>query len=338
MPRAVAAAAPAGNAVGECILERCTGQHDAGTIVVGEDERSLEGPGRGNDAPGADLPQPLAQHAGREVPPPFRAHGLERTYEVVIVDAEGECARDHPDARALHGCDERLHLGIRGHGTTQARAAFEQQRPRTGARGRNSRGETGNAAADHEHVRFGGELLVVIGIGLARGGAETRHPPDRRLEPPPARPLEGLVVEARWQEWRECSGERADVEADARPAIHARGAESLSQRKERRAHVRGAASARSHIDDRVRLLHATAEGAARTVELEAAPDESHAVCEQCGGERIAAEATEGAPIEGEAEGPRPVDPRASGCLEAMTHGASFGAGGGSSMRYTARTS
>ena len=38
------------------------------------------------------------------------------------------------------------------------------------------------------------------------------------------------------------------------------------------------------------------------------------------------------------EGARPVDPHAGGCLEAMAHGASFRAGGGSSMRYTASTS
>src|SRR5262249_47726147 len=119
------------------------------------------------------------------------------------------------------------------------------------------------------------------------------------------------------------SGERADVEADTRPAIDARGAESPGQRKERRAHVRCAAHPRPHIDDDVRLFHAAAEDAARTVELEAAPEESHAVREQCGGQRVAAQAKEGAPIEDEAEGPRPIDPRTSGRLETMAHGASF---------------
>ncbi len=67
----------------------------------------------------------------------------------------------------------------------------------------------------------------MIGIRLARRAPQPRHAADGRLEQLPARPLEGLVIEARRQQRGERAGERAQIEPDARPAIDARGAQAL---------------------------------------------------------------------------------------------------------------
>src|SRR5215472_195846 len=178
----------------------------------------------------------------------------------------------------------------------------------------------------------------MIGIGMNRRGSQTRHAADRGLEQPPARPLEGLVIEPCRQERGESTVQRADIEADARPAIDAPGAESLNQWNERRAHIRRAARACAGIDDGVRLLHSATEDSARTVELEAAAEESHVVREQRRGQRVAMEPAVSTSVEGEAERARTIDPGAGGCFETMAHATPPNAGGGSSMAYTANTS
>ena len=54
--------APAGqHAVAVDIGGGRRGEHDAGPVVVGEDQRPLDRAGRQHDLPGADLPQPLAR-------------------------------------------------------------------------------------------------------------------------------------------------------------------------------------------------------------------------------------------------------------------------------------
>ena len=85
--------------------------------------------------------------------------------------------------------------------------------------------------------------------------------------------------------------ERADIEAEAGPAVLAVGLEALVELDLRGAQVRGVARGIApHRHQRVRLLGAGGQDAARPVVLERAPDEVHAVGEQRRGERVAGQA------------------------------------------------
>src|SRR5262249_22300115 len=75
-----------------------------------------------------------------------------------------------------------------------------------------------------------------------------------------------------------------------------------------------------HGDERIRLLGAARDRAARTVVLERAPHEVHAVGEQRGGERVAGTALVGASVEAEVEWPRAIDAAAGGPSRALVHG------------------
>src|SRR4029077_2294946 len=158
----------------------------------------------------------------------------------------------------------------------------------------------------------------------------------------PVRPLEGLVVEASRQQWRERPRQGAEVKAQARPAVHALRAEPLLERQERGAHIRRAPRTAADIDERARFLQSERPEAAGRVELEAAADESHTVGQQGGSEGVAPEAAHAAPVESERNAARAIDPRARRGRQTRTaHEAAYAAperGGASVMPYTASTS
>src|SRR4029077_16454368 len=106
----------------------------------------------------------------------------------------------------------------------------------------------------------------------------------------PVRPLEGLVVEASRQQWRERPRQGAEVKAQARPAVHALRAEPLLERQGGGAHIRAGARTAADLDERARFLESAGPDAAGPVELEAAADESHTVGQQGGSEGVAPEA------------------------------------------------
>ncbi len=65
------------------------GEHDARTVVVGEDDRTLVGSGRDDDRAGPDAPHPLAGEVLGRGRPEVVGTPLERQHEAVVVAAEG---------------------------------------------------------------------------------------------------------------------------------------------------------------------------------------------------------------------------------------------------------
>ena len=303
-------APPARDPEGLRVLVRRGREHHPGTVVVREQQRTLEGAGGGDHRAGADLPQPLAQHTPGQIGSALGTDALGGAHQVVVVDAERAGAQLDPNAYLPRARRERGHfrIGSPGERAPHLRTAREQQGARTRARRRRRGGKSRHTRADDEHVGVRRDLLVVIGVGRGGGPPQARHAPDRRLEPVPARPLEGLVVEPRGHQRRTRPRECADVEPNARPAVHALGGESLGERQERRAHIRRAARPLADIHQRARLLDAARPDAARAVELEAAAHQAHAVREQCRGQGIAPEARQPPPVEREGQGVRSIDP------------------------------
>src|SRR3546814_2051554 len=102
-------------------------------------------------------------------------------------------------------------------------------------------------------------------------------------------------------ERRERGIDRADVEGERGPAVLARGFQPVVELDRRGLGVGFAARTAADLDQPVRLFRACGEKAARTVVLEGTADEAHAVGDQGGGERVAAVALIGFPVEAEEE-------------------------------------
>ncbi len=156
--------------------------------------------------------------------------------------------------------------------------------------------------------------------GAADHGLEELRPQRRALDE--ARPHEGLVVEPGREERRQQVVDRADVEAAGRPAVLARGHEPVVELDLRGAQVRRHPGlVPRHGDERVGLVGAGRQDAARAVVFERPAEKMNAVGEQRRGERVALETLVGMSVEGEAERCRAVDPAAPGRAEIDAHGA-----------------
>ena len=190
----------------------------------------------------------------------------------------------------------------------------DQDHARAAAAGGERRHQPGGTAADHEHVAVRVHVLVAIRIGRGRRPAQAGGAADQPLvhAPPPAlRPHEGLVVEARREQRAEDVVQRPQVEADGWPAVLARGSEAVVQLDLGGADVGLGARAAAQLHERVRLLGAGAEDAARAVILEAAPDQMDAVRQQRRSERVAGVALVAGAVEGEMQRLPPIDPAAA---------------------------
>ncbi len=133
-----------------------------------------------------------------------------------------------------------------------------------------------------------------LNCGLSAGGrlsgsmmSEARHGADRRLERLPARPEEGLVVEARRHEGGELVDQRGAIVSGGRQGVDRAHGEIVLERFRGGAEVRRRASRTRHVDDRVRLLGPGAPDSARPVIFEAAADDADAVGEQRRGDAVA---------------------------------------------------
>ena len=254
-----------------------TRQHDARTIVAAEHQRPLVRSRREHHALRAEVPQ---------APLPPRV-ALDRAEEVVVVVAEHGGARERRDASHL-----------------LQRAFVAQDDARAALRRLDRRRAPGAAAAHHQHVAVPVHLVVAVGIGLRRRGADARHAPDRRLVerlPQPPGPHERLVIEAGNQERREPAVDGTHIETQAGPAIERLCHQSVVELDQRRAAVGIEPPAFADGDQRVGLLDAGAHHAARAVVLEAAADEEYVVREQRRRERVALEALQWAAVEAEAQ-------------------------------------
>ncbi len=153
--------------------------------------------------------------------------------------------------------------------------------------------------------------LIAVRIGLARRATETGGATDHRLihmAPGPARPHEGLVIEAGAEQRREEIVDGAEIGLERRPAILARDAEPTVKLDLGCAQV-GSHTAGSALErhQRVRLLGARGEEPARPVIFERAPDEMYAIGDQRGSERVAGVSLVVEAVEGEDERARTID-------------------------------
>ena len=210
--------------------------------------------------------------------PPARS-ALERADEVVVVDAVGGGVGEEG---AAGGFDRRDRLGDPGARRDAVRraAAIEQaaarRRPivddehaharlRRRARRRQAawaRADDQNLAAPIARRGRGG------GLPLRVDAAEAGHGADRRLEDFPARPEEGLVIEAGGHEAREDVEEGEDGRARRLgAALIDRAASATPCFKERRgcARVRLATAVAGEVDEGVGLLDPMSPDAARAV-------------------------------------------------------------------------
>ena len=142
----------------------------------------------------------------------------------------------------------------------------------------------------------------------------------RRLERLPARPDEGLVVEARGHEGGEPVDQRGAIVRRGRRGIDRAHGKIVVERFGRGAEIRRRAAGAGHVDDRVRLLGPGAPDAARPVIFEAAADDADAAGEQRRGDAVALEPDERLAVEGEGERLAAIDRAALGETESG-HGA-----------------
>ena len=278
------------------------GQHDAGTIVVGEDERALVRARRQHDLGGAHLPQTLARQVGVRLRKMVR-HPLHQADVVVIVVAEGRRARQQGDVVARAQSGKRVREPRPGRCAVDGGGRLVQQGaahlgllvgkddPLAALRRRQRRSKTGRAGADHQHVAVRVRVLIAVGIGRGGGPAEAcrgANPGLVELVPEGPRPHEGLVVEAGDEKRRQHVVDRPHIEAERRPMVLRADGQAVDRLDARCPIVRiDAIPAAVDREQRVWLLGAVAEDAARPVILERTADEVDAIGQQRRRHRVA---------------------------------------------------
>ncbi len=120
--------------------------------------------------------------------------------------------------------------------------------------------------------------------------AEPGHGADAVLVSLPARPEEALVVEGRRNEAREAIDEGKAIVRGRPLRVDRTKHHAVAERLDGCPAIGIVTLAVAQIEDRVRLLDAGREDAARAVILEAAADDRNAIGEQRGGNRVAGEA------------------------------------------------
>ncbi len=172
-----------------------------------------------------------------------------------------------------------------------------------GKRGR----KPGRAATDDQHLAMGVARGITVGIGLVGRHAQPRRGTDPGFverRPRRLRPHEGLVVEAGREEGREQVVDRADVEGERRPAVLRHRRQPVINLLDGGAYVRCTARGVAvNAHQRVRLLRARRQDAARAMIFERPPDQMDIVGKQRGGKRIALQPLIGTPVEGEGKPP-----------------------------------
>ena len=313
------------------------GQHDARAVVVAEHQGPLDRAGGEHHLVRAQLPQALARQAIRLLDQ-MVGDPLDEADEVVIEIGVGRGPGQDRDlvvgfqARPRRGHPVERRLAADGlvlrtqQCAAQSGVLLGQDDPGAGLGGGERRGQAGRPGADHQHVAVRVGLVVMVRVALSRRLAEAGGVADDVLvlHPQGSRPHEGLVIEAGGKNARQLVERCAHVEADAGPAVLGFGGQALDQLDLGGAHVGVAACALAELQQRVRLLRAGGEDAARAVVLEAASDQVHAVGEQRRGQGVAGIALIGRIVEAEADRLGPVDQAPLGQAEALSHGRSAG--------------
>ena len=130
--------------------------------------------------------------------------------------------------------------------------------------------------------------------------------------PKGARPHEGLVVKARWQQRGEALCERRQIEVQAGPGVACKGLQVLACSNVGGPRVGCACAALADVKQARGFFHPAAEDATRPVQLEAATHLLDSLGKHCGSHGVAGKAMHIAPIELQSQGFVPVDPGAMG--------------------------
>ena len=308
---------PGAHAVAAHERERRGREHHPRAVVVGEHQGPLGRAGGQHHAPRPHLPQAFVD------PGPLRGELHDGEQVVVVVAGDGGPLEPHDVGE---GVELRRHARRPlGRGTpAELRRAVEQRpsrhrpfvgehHPGAAARRGQRRLEPGRPRPRHQHVAVVEALLVRVPAGGRGRRPEARHAAhERAVEvPPTGEPHERLVVEAGRKQRREPVGDRAEVEADARPAVDAARAQALGELQGRRPRV-GLVLVAVELNDGVRLLGAGGDEPPRAVVLEAAPDQAHAVRHQGRGQRVAGVALVVPAVEAEPEPAGAIDQRSAG--------------------------
>ena len=161
------------------IATRRVGEHDARTIIVGENKRALDSPRGEHDFTRPHLPQPLARQIGVGDQIGFSEPFAERD-EILREIAESLRARHEPHVRRaaergdgvgepLPGAlavDAGVSLGEQRTARRRILVADDDVRP-TRSRGK-SRSETRRAGADDQNVAMIEIADIAVGVGLRR--------------------------------------------------------------------------------------------------------------------------------------------------------------------------
>ena len=187
----------------------------------------------------------------------------------------------------------------------------EQHDARAGSARRQGGREAGGTGADDGDVAMRVFEGVVVGIGFARRAPHARRATNDRLVdrfPRALRLHEGLVVEAGGHERGEQAVDGKGVPLERGPGVLAERAQALVELDLRRAQIgRDAALAGVERDERVGIVRAEGQDAARAVIFERSGDEMRAVGDERRGERVARAADVTLAVEGEAEGLGAID-------------------------------
>ena len=293
-------------------------QHDAGQVVAGEHQGTLDGAGGQHSLACAHPVQALAGTAGVRVSQVVGA-SLEDGEEIVVVVAAyrgaGQERRVGTGREFGHALVHPVGAACAGDGRRPGQKAAAELRPLVGdenagagADGCEGRSEAGGTRADHQHVAVMVQLVVGVGVSPVRcfaepcGAAQQAFP----RHPEPGRLHEGLVVEPCGQE----SAEGADEALRAgtgRPGL-----EPLEQFHLGGPQVRDAAGAASEMQDGIGFFRSVPDDPAWPRILETARDDVDAVRKERGRKGVAGVALHGAAVEREAENPAAIDPAAFG--------------------------
>ena len=308
-------------------------QHDTGEVVVREDERTFDRPGRQHDLPGTHAMQTLSQLGSRGRQPMVGAT-LQHRQEVVVVEADDGASRQHGDVfegtQFAHGVGHPFRSRAtvdsqrRAQQTAAKRILFVGDDDPCAGPGRHQRRrQPGWPRADDHHVAMPVHLVVAIGIRSLRHRPETRAATQDVLPEPPqhGRGHEHLVVEPR--------GEHASNRIDeATQTVRGRTDrdQAVVEFNLRRALIGQGAGSAADLHDGVGFLGTAANDAARPAELEAAGNHVDAIGEQGRRQRVAAQALVGPAVEREGNGRRAVDPATGGQTARLTCPGSPGRG------------
>ena len=303
----------------------CRCKHDAGPVVVGEDQRSFQRAGGKHDGAGADAAQHLARRATRGIGHVLVVPRKQRRHGAVVKTKRRRALEDLDTGQTL----QRLDLGaapalLRGIGGEREETApgqavlLDQQhagaRLRRRARGREPRG----SGADHQHIGETVACLVTIRVWLTRGAAEPRGTADETLVEHPRTAQwthEGLVVETRADQPGQQAVDGHQVKVNRGRAVLAARNQSFVEFDQGAREVGCTAPAAADREKSVGLFHTGAEKTARAVVLETPPHQSDTVREQRGGQRVAGKPRQRPALQRERERAAAID--AAACWPAL---------------------